>query len=78
MKNNRIFIALAIVGMALAACSNNDKSGTTTDSLSADSSVTDTMSADTPAVKAADSTTSFRNDRGTDSVSSGKSVPAKP
>jgi ABC-type oligopeptide transport system substrate-binding subunit len=78
MNNSRILIALAIAGLALGACSNNDKSGTDSDSTAVESSVTDSISTDTPAVKAADSTTSFRNDRGTDSVSAGKSVPAKP
>jgi outer membrane murein-binding lipoprotein Lpp len=78
MKNSRLFIAIAIAGMALGACSNNDKSGTNADNVALDSASVDTMSTDTPAVKAADSTTSFRNDRGTDSVSAGKSLPAKP
>ena len=68
MKNFKIYIALIIV-LALSACGGQHKEKTNADTSNV---------ADTSAVKAADSTHSFRNDRGTDSVSSGKSVPAKP
>ena len=76
MRTNKFFIALAIAGMSLAACSNNNSK--TADSSAVSSSDMDTVATDTGAVKPADSTRSFRNDRGTDSVSAGKSVPAKP
>lgn len=74
MKSNKIFIALALAALTFGACSGKKK-----EKLSADSSTTtnDTVNTDT-SVKQADSTRSFRNDRGTDSVSAGKSVPAKP
>lgn len=77
MRTNKFFIALAIGVMALGACSNN-KGKTGADSSGVSSSAVDTIATDTGAVKAADSTHSFRNDRGTDSVSAGKSIPAKP
>jgi len=77
MRKSKLFLALFIAGMALGACSNNqDKTGV--DSTGVTEADTDTIAADTSAVKAADSTRSFRNDRGTDSVSAGKSVPATP
>jgi len=77
MRTSKFFIALVVAGMALGACSsNNDKSGADSSTLSND--ISDTVATDTSAVKAADSTRSFRNDRGTDSVSAGKSTPAKP
>lgn len=77
MRTTKFFLALAIAGMALGACnSNNDKKGA--DSTEVSGAATDTIATDTGAVKAADSTRSFRNDRGTDSVSAGKSIPAQP
>jgi len=76
MRTNKLFIALAIAGMAFTACSNNK--GENADSSAVSNSTTDTIATDTGAVKAADSTRSFRNDRGTDSVSAGKSIPSKP
>lgn len=69
MKSKQIFATLIFVGMTLGACSGSKKGGAANDTLAGQ---------DTSAVKPADSTHSFRNDRGTDSVSSGKSVPAKP
>jgi len=69
MKNYKIYMAIMTV-FALNACSGNQKEKTNGD--------TSAITTDTSVVKAADSTHSFRNDRGTDSVSSGKSVPAKP
>lgn len=74
MKSNKIFIALALAAMTFGACSGNKK-----EKVSADSSavMNDSVKTDT-SVKQADSTRSFRNDRGTDSVSAGKSIPAKP
>lgn len=82
MRKGTFFLALAFAGIALAAC-NNNKSNTRADSSATDSSIVDsvgtnTLNKDTSAVDQADSTHSFRNDRGTDSVSAGKSVPAKP
>jgi hypothetical protein len=61
----------------LGACTNNqDKTGV--DSTGVTEANVDTIGADTSAVKQADSTRSFRNDRGTDSVSAGKTVPSTP
>jgi hypothetical protein len=82
MKNSKTLLALALSGMLFAACSGNNKEASDSDS-SATSTMTDGTATDTAAlsdtsVKPADSTRSFRNDRGTDSVSAGKSVPAKP
>jgi ABC-type glycerol-3-phosphate transport system substrate-binding protein len=77
MRTRKVLIALTVAGMAIGACSNN-KSNTGADSTDVSTSTTDTIATDTGAVKAADSTHSFRNDRGTDSVSAGKSIPAKP
>ncbi|WP_158797958.1 hypothetical protein [Pedobacter sp. L105] len=74
MKNNRTFVALILAGLAFGACSGNKKSTDHVDSTAA----ADSAVKDTTRVGAADSTHSFRNDRGTDSVSAGKSVPAKP
>lgn len=74
MKSNKIFIALALAAMTFGACSGNKKEKVSADSSTA---VNDSVRADT-SVKQADSTRSFRNDRGTDSVSAGKSIPAKP
>ena len=77
MKNNKIFIALILAGLAFGACSGNKKATSSADSSTV-SAATDSAVKDTTKVSAADSTHSFRNDRGTDSVSAGKSVPAKP
>jgi hypothetical protein len=82
MKNSKTLVALALTGMFFIACSGNNKEASDTDS-SATSTMTDGTATDTAvmadtSVKAADSTRSFRNDRGTDSVSAGKTVPAKP
>lgn len=82
MKNVKTLITIALAGTVFIACSGNKK-----ENSGADSSVTSTMTDSTASttgsmsdtsVKPADSTHSFRNDRGTDSVSDGKSVPAKP
>lgn len=78
MKNNRFFPALIMAGMALGACSSDKDKKLETDSATRSTSGVDTMGSDTADVKPADSTHSFRNDRGTDSVSAGKSIPAKP
>ena len=76
MKNSKILIALSLAGMVLASCGGNSKKN---DADSSTTAATDTVSmADSGSVKPADSTRSFRNDRGTDSVSAGKSVPAQP
>lgn len=77
MKNSQIFTGLVVVAMAMGACSGN-KEKSASDSTVMDSSAMDTLKTDTPLVKPADSTHSFRNDRGTDSVSAGKSIPSKP
>ena len=82
MKHSKLFIAFTLAGMVLVACGGNNKekmgADSSSTSLMTDSNaVTDTLGSDT-SVKPADSTHSFRNDRGTDSVSAGKSVPAKP
>lgn len=73
MKLYQKIMLVTFSGIVLGACSGNKGK------QSADSSkmATDTTNAAT-SVKPADSTHSFRNDRGTDSVSAGKSVPAKP
>jgi len=77
MKKSKILIALSLVGMVLASCGGNSKKNDADSSATA--AATDTVSmADSGSVKPADSTRSFRNDRGTDSVSAGKSVPAQP
>ena len=77
MRMSKLFLGLLIAGMAFSACSNNnDKTGA--DSAGVSGSATDTIATDTSAVKPADSTRSFRNDRGTDSVSAGTTVPSKP
>jgi len=77
MKQSKIFIALSLAGMVLASCGGNSKKNDA--DSSAIGTATDTVSvADSGSVKPADSTRSFRNDRGTDSVSAGKSVPAQP
>jgi len=77
MKNSKILIALSLAGMVLASCGGNSKKNDADSSTTA--AATDTVSmADSGSVKPADSTRSFRNDRGTDSVSAGKSVPAQP
>jgi hypothetical protein len=81
MKHSKTFITLSLAGMFLIACSGNNKKKSGSDS-STTSTMTDStggamMRSDT-SVKPADSTHSFRNDRGTDSVSAGKSVPAQP
>lgn len=67
---------IAVAGLGLQACGSGNKDKVTGDSASTTSVMTDSASDST--VKPADSTHSFRNDRGTDSVSAGKSVPAKP
>ncbi|CAM3923010.1 hypothetical protein SAMN06265348_111128 [Pedobacter westerhofensis] len=82
MKNSKSLITLALAAMFFIACSGNNKEKSSADS-SATTGVTDSAAGDTTlsadsSVKPADSTHSFRNDRGTDSVSAGKSVPAKP
>ena len=81
MASKKVLLMLAVAGIAFGACSNSKT--TSADSTAVDTSITDTAlidssGKDTSDVKQADSTHSFRNDRGTDSVSSGKSVPAKP
>lgn len=78
MKNSRIFIALLIAAMASAACSNSKNDASSSDSSTMGAAARDTVTQDTSAVKHADSTHSYRNDRGTDSVSAGKSIPSKP
>jgi len=80
MRTSKLFLALVISGITLASCgNNNDKTGAdSTSGTSADSRSTDTIATDTSAVKPADSTHSYRNDRGTDSVTAGKSIPAQP
>lgn len=81
MKNIKTLVALAFAGTVLAACGGNSKetsdSDTSTSTSMTDGTTADTTLADT-SVKPADSTRSFRNDRGTDSVSAGKTIPAKP
>jgi len=73
---------MAMAGMIFVACSGNKKETSGADSAATttmtDSTASDTASLSDTSVKPADSTHSFRNDRGTDSVSAGKSVPAKP
>ena len=82
MKNSKTLLALALSGMFFVACSGNSKEASDTDSSAtstmSDGTATDTATLSDTSVKPADSTRSFRNDRGTDSVSAGKSVPAKP
>lgn len=78
MKNSKTFIALLLAGMAFGACSNNKNNSSSSDSSALAAKGRDTLSGDTSAVKPADSTHSYRNDRGTDSVSAGKSIPSKP
>ncbi len=75
MKN--IFKVLFLAGLTLALGSGACTGGT--ERRGADSSAASTaVNEDTTAVEQADSTHSFRNDRGTDSVSAGKSVPSQP
>ena len=77
MKQSKTLIALTLAGMVLASCGGSSKNNVADSTAS--SAATDTVSvADSGSVKPADSTRSFRNDRGTDSVSAGKSVPAQP
>lgn len=80
MKFSKTLIIPALASLFFIACSGNNKEKLSADSSSAvtDSSLTDTTLSADSSVKPADSTHSFRNDRGTDSVSAGKSVPAKP
>jgi hypothetical protein len=82
MKNSKTLVALALAGMFFVACSGNNKEASASDSSStttmSDGTATDTAVLADTSVKPADSTRSFRNDRGTDSVSAGKSIPAKP
>lgn len=75
MKNNKLFIGLFLAAIVFASCGNSKNEHSVTDSSTM---VKDTAQADTLAVAEADSTHSFRNDRGTDSVSAGKTIPAKP
>jgi len=82
MKKIKIFMLMIAATVALGACSGNKTEGDSDSSTMGtmeDSTgmATDSLSSDTT-VKPADSTTSYRNDRGTDSVSAGKSVPQKP
>lgn len=77
MKHLRFCLILAIVPIMMAAC-NNKKNAQDTDTSLTDSMVTETAGRDTSKVAEADSTHSYRNDRGTDSVSVGKSLPIKP
>lgn len=77
MKSNKIFIALALAALTFGACSGKKKEKLSADSSTTTNAVNDSVNTDT-SVKQADSTRSFRNDRGTDSVSAGKSIPAKP
>lgn len=78
MKQNRIFIALAVTVMAFSACSGNKKEKLNADSSATSTTMSDSTQTDTTKVEPADSSRSFRNDRGTDSVTAGKTVPAKP
>ncbi|MCX2485927.1 hypothetical protein [Pedobacter sp. MR2016-24] len=78
MGNQKFLMVLAFAGITLAACSGNKDSKEGADSSAYNSSVTDTVATDTGSVAPADSTHSFRNDRGTDSVGAGKGVPEKP
>lgn len=73
MKTKQIWIIAALAAITLASCGSNNKDKSATDSNTDSSAMADSSS-----VKPADSTHSYRNDRGTDSVSAGKSVPAKP
>ena len=75
MKNIKLFTKLFIAMIVFASCGN-----TKTEQPGSDTSVTmtDTAKTDTAVVAEADSTHSYRNDRGTDSVSAGKNIPAKP
>ena len=73
MKIKQLVLIAAFAGITLASCGGN-----TSEKVNADSAAADSTAADTSMVKPADSTHSFRNDRGTDSVSAGKSVPGKP
>lgn len=77
MKYFRFCFTIAIAAIMMTAC-NNKKSPKNTDTALKDSTVTSTANSDTAKVAEADSTHSYRNDRGTDSVSAGKSVPIKP
>lgn len=76
VKSITFLLAIAAVGL-LASCSNH-KSSSTTDTISADTVIMDSTLRDTAVVSQADSTRSFRNDRGTDSVAAGKNIPLKP
>jgi len=74
MKNVFKVLILAGLTLSLGACTGNtERRGADTSATS-----TDSINEDTTAVEQADSTHSFRNDRGTDSVSAGKSVPRQP
>lgn len=77
MKHLKYCLILVIVPTVMAAC-NHKKSTQVADTTLKDSLVTATAERDTSDVAEADSTHSYRNDRGTDSVSAGKSVPIKP
>lgn len=78
MKYYKIGLAAALAGITLAACSPK-KSDKTSDTLvTADKTEAASKKLDSPKVAEADSTHSFRNDRGTDSVAAGKSIPVKP
>lgn len=77
MKNNKLFIVLALSGLALGACNSNNKNSSSADSSKVQHSSKDTLVQDTSAVKQADSLHSYRNDRSTDSVAVGKNIPAK-
>lgn len=77
MKNKGILFALAITLMAAAAC-RNAATKTSTDTTAVQQHHLDSLNKDTSAVKQADSLHSYRNDRSTDSVAVGKTIPAKP
>lgn len=78
MGNRKFLMVLAFAGIAAAACGGNKSSKDAADTSAYNSSMTDSSGSDTSAVAPADSTHSFRNDRGTDSVSAGRGTPEKP
>ena len=75
MKNIKLFTGLLLLMIIFASCGNTKTGQSGTDTSV---TMTDTAKTDTSVVAEADSTHSFRNDRGTDSVSAGRTVPAKP
>ena len=75
MKNIKLFTGLLLSLSIFASCGNHKTEQSGRDTSAA---MTDTAKTDTAVVAEADSTHSFTNDRGTDSVSAGKTIPAKP